>query len=121
MPVSSCCQRAMWRTDGDVLGPLRAMTCVNHLFNGYPNRLQDNGVVGSAVHGAPAAMRLGVRSSVAGPASTAAQFPLNGAPREADSLGNQFIAQSKPDVVLNLVTLCFGEGWHERFSFCLSN
>ena len=66
-------------------------------------------------------MCLGVRSSVAGPASTAAQFLFNGGPREADAFANQFITQSQPDVVLNLDRLCFGEGWLDRFFFCLGN
>ena len=35
----------------------------------------------------------GVRSSIAGAASTAAQFAFNGASREADAFGNQFITQ----------------------------
>ena len=66
-------------------------------------------------------MCLGVRSSVAGSISTAAQFTFNGAPRVADAFGNQFIAQSQPDVVLNLDRLRFGEGWLDRLSFCFSN
>ena len=78
-------------------------------------------MAGSAVSGAPTATRLGVRSSVAGPASTAAQFTFNGAPQGADAFGNQFIAQSQPDVVLNLDRLCFGEGWLDRLCFSLSN
>ena len=78
-------------------------------------------MVGSAVPSALAAMCLGVCSTVLGATSTAAYFPFNGAHREADALGNQLIAHSKPDVVLELVTLCFGEGQHERFFFCLNN
>ena len=65
-------------------------------------------------------MCLGVRSSVAGSASTAAQFLFNGAPREADTFGNQSIAQSQPDVVLNLDRLRFGEGGLTVSAFVLA-
>ena len=78
-------------------------------------------MVGSAVPSALAAMCLGVCSTVVGATPTAAYFPFNGAHREADTLGNQLISHSKPGVVLELVTLCFGEGQHDCFSFCLSN
>ena len=78
-------------------------------------------MAGSAVSGAPTAMCLGVCGSVAGPAYTAAHFAFNGAPREADVFGNRFITQSRPDVVLNLDRLCFGEGWQRVFFFCLGN
>ncbi len=65
-------------------------------------------------------MCLGARSSVAGSASTAAQFLFNGAPREADTFGNQSIAQSQPDVVLNLDRLRFGEGGLTVSAFVLA-
>ena len=78
-------------------------------------------MVGSDMAGAPMAIYLGVCSSVTGTASTAAQFLFNGASREAGAFGNQFIALSQPDVVLNLDRLCFSEGWHNRPFLCHSD
>ena len=76
-------------------------------------------MVGGADFGATVAVRLGLGGTVLGATPAAAHFALNGAHRETDSLGDQFIAHSQPDIVLNLVTLGFGEGWHGGISFCL--
>ena len=78
-------------------------------------------MIGGTVESAPATMDLGVFRAVGDTATATAQFALNGPARAANAGGDHLIVESQSYVVLNLVTLCFGEGCHGGFSFCLSN
>ena len=53
--------------------------------------------------------------------ATTHHFALDGAAREANALGDDFMVKSEINVVLDLATLCWGEGFPCGFSFCLSN
>ena len=78
-------------------------------------------MVGGAVGPALLTVGVGARGGVMRPPATTHHYAFNGAAREANALGDDFMVKSEINVVLDLATLCWGEGFPCGFSFCLSN
>ena len=117
IPVDGRCTDRLTQIRHRGLYLLRRVLPDEHGFNRLPDRRSMGGVVGGTLGPLLTTMGKGPCCRVFAVTCTALTLTLNGANAFANRLGNGLIVQSQSQVVFNLVTCLFGEGWHGEYPF----